>query len=423
MKNIKIFWREIIEQWAIEQMESAMNNDFVVKGALMPDSHLWYSLPIWWVVATRDIIVPAWVWYDIWCGMCAVNTKLKLEDIQWKEKAIFDLIYAWLPLSHWNYHEKDQDVSFDNIDKTQIAEDIIVKFQAYKQVWTLWGWNHFIEISSDKNKEIWIVVHSGSRGIGHKIGTHYMDLAKALNFSDIKLMKEIESEFDNNSKYDDLRKHNPEKYWEVRWLYVDTKIKKLSKWNSEGHYWLDINSQDWIDYIKDMNFCLEFALMSRELMMKSTIKVLEDIIKKDIKIDFTLKENWWDMINRNHNHAVLRKWLWVHRKGATDSSKGIYWIVPWNMRDWSFVVVWKWNEDSLCSSSHWAGRVYWRRQAQKELKLEDFEKQMKGIQAKVWQSTIDESPSAYKDIFEVMELQKDNIEVINYLKPIINIKW
>ncbi len=93
------------------------------------------------------------------------------------------------------------------------------------------------------------------------------------------------------------------------------------------------------------------------------------------------------------------------------------------MRDWSFIVKGKWNPDSLYSSSHWAWRVYWRKQAHRELKLEDFKKDMVGIKAKVEQSTIDESPSAYKNIFEVIKLQEDNIEVVTYLKPLINIKW
>lgn len=377
-----------------------------------------FTLPSWYFVARRN-----WKIFITWnCWVLGINTKLKIEDIKGKEKEIFDLIYSKLPLSHWNYHKEDQNVDFSTIEKTQIAEDIIVKFQAYKQVGTLWWGNHFIEIASGKNEEIWVIVHSGSRWIWHKIGTHYMDLAKQLNFSDYKLIQSIEKEFDDNPKYADIRKYNPEKYWEVRGNYVDTQIKRLSKWNTEWHYWLDINSQNWKDYIKDMNFCLEFALISRELMLQSTIKVLSEITNKDIILNYDLIEEWGDLINRNHNHAVLVDWLWVHRKWATDSSKGVYGIIPWNMRDWSFVVVWKWNPDSLCSSSHWAGRIYGRKEAERELTLENFQKQMKWIQAKVEQSTLDESPSAYKDIFKVMDLQKDSIEVINYLKPIINIK-
>lgn len=423
MKNLKIFWENIILDNAKQQMLSAMDNDFVIKWALMPDSHLWYSLPIWWVVQTKDVVVPAWVWYDIWCWMCALNTWLKLEDLKWLEKNIFDKIYEVMPLSHWNYHEKDQDVSFDHIPKTQIAEDIIKKFHAKRQVGTLWGWNHFIEIAYDDNNFIWVVVHSWSRWIWHKIWSYYMDYAKMQNFSDPDLINKLEKEFDENPKYENVRKHNPEKYWEIRGMNVDKEIQKLSKWNSEGHYWLDVNSDIWKDYIMDMEFCMEFALISRELMMKTTLDVISEITGKEIDVDFTIMENGWGMINRNHNHCTHKNWLYIHRKGATHSEEGMFWIIPANMRDGSFVVKWKWNPDSLCSSSHWAWRVLWRKQADKILNVKDFEKQMEGIVAKVGSDTLDESPSAYKDINEVMNAQYDNIEVINYLKPIINIKW
>ena len=90
--NSTIFWNKI-EQSALDQFESALNNDFVVQWALMPDAHSWYSLPIWWVVSTRDIIIPAWIWFDIWCGMCALKTWFKFEQIDPVQKKIFDSIY------------------------------------------------------------------------------------------------------------------------------------------------------------------------------------------------------------------------------------------------------------------------------------------------------------------------------------------
>ena len=128
MKNLKIFWKEIIPDNAIEQMEAAMNNDFVVKWVLMPDSHQGYSLLIGWVVATKDVIVPAWVWYDIWCWMCAINTKLRRSDIIWKEKEIFDKIYETIPVSLWKYNKEDQPVLLDVSSITDNMLDIIDKY-------------------------------------------------------------------------------------------------------------------------------------------------------------------------------------------------------------------------------------------------------------------------------------------------------
>ena len=149
MPILKIFWKEIIPNWAIDQINSAMNNDFVVSAALMPDSHEWYSLPIWWVIATKNTVVPAWVGYDIWCWMCAINTWLKRLDIEWKEKNIFDEIYKTIPVSHWEYNKFDQEVDLLSIEKTEFAKKIIKNFQWLKQIWTLGWWNHFIEIDSD----------------------------------------------------------------------------------------------------------------------------------------------------------------------------------------------------------------------------------------------------------------------------------
>ena len=418
IKNLKIFGKEIIPFEAIDQMKEAISNDFVVKAALMPDSHSWYSLPIWGVVATKDVIVPAWVWYDIWCGMCAINLKIKKEEILGKEKSIFDNIYKNIPVSLWQYHSKDQKVNLDKFPKTKILEKIMKENNWLKQIGTLGGWNHFIEIDFDENNYIWIVIHSGSRGIWHKTASHYMTLAKEKTFSskNLELVKKLEKEFDSNPKFEGVKKYNPEKYEELKGNHVEKEIRKKLKGRGwlEWHYGFDVNSKEGKDYIIDMNFCLEFALENRKLMIKKVISVIEKELNKKISINLKEIEKWGELINRNHNHAVLRENLWIHRKGATHSEKGMYWVIPGNMKDWSFIVKGKWNPDSLYSSSHWAWRVYWRREAKEKLNEEEFKKDMEGIQAKVEFSTLDESPKAYKNIFDVIDYQKDNIEVINY---------
>jgi tRNA-splicing ligase RtcB len=131
---------------------------------------------------------------------------------------------------------------------------------------------------------------------------------------------------------------------------------------------------------------------------------------------------WAELINRNHNHAELKDDLWIHRKGATHAEEDMMGVIPGNMRDGSFIVRGKGNPDSLYSSSHGAGRVMGRKEAQRVLNLADFTETMVGVTGLITQDTIDESPLAYKDIFEVMRLQKDLVDVVAHAKPIINIK-
>ena len=131
-----------------------------------------------------------------------------------------------------------------------------------------------------------------------------------------------------------------------------------------------------------------------------------------------------EFINRNHNHAVEKDGLWIHRKGATHAELGMYGVIPGNMRDGSFIVKGKGNPESLYSSSHGAGRALGRRKAHRVLSLDEFKETMKkeDVKATVTSRTLDEAPMAYKNIFEVMEYQKDLVDVITHVRPIINIK-
>jgi tRNA-splicing ligase RtcB len=213
---------------------------------------------------------------------------------------------------------------------------------------------------------VWIIIHSGSRGVGHGCAEHYMKLASP------------------NGKA------------------------------SEGFFGFDVNSKNGQDYIKDMNWCLEFALQNRNLMIYDALAVIEGICTGGIGGVF---------INRNHNHAETKDGKnWVHRKGATHAEYGMMGVVPGNMRDGSFIVRGLGNTESLCSSSHGAGRVMGRGKAKKILDEEVFKTTMKGIIANVGQSTLDESPMAYKDIFDVMDAQSDLVEIVAHVKPILNVK-
>jgi tRNA-splicing ligase RtcB len=363
-KPYKIY-AEVLEQEALNQFEVAMQLDCVVQGALMPDAHTGYTLPIGAVVACKDMVFPAMVGYDIGCGMCAVPTTFSIEDIRANAKAIFDQIYLDIPTG-FSHNQKDTEwVVWESIPHSEALDTIFSK-NGLKQLGSLGSGNHFIEVGVDEENVVWFVIHSGSRGIGHAVASHYMRLASG-----------------------------------------DGKAR-------DGFFGFDTNSLNGFEYICDLNFCLEFALTNRFEMLKR--------VEKAVQRTCTGVALFEDTINRNHNHVELKDGLWIHRKGATHAEEGMMGVIPGNMRDGSFIVRGKGNPDSLFSSSHGAGRVLGRKEAQRVLTMEDFSATMQSVVAKVNTDTLDESPFAYKNIFDVMKQQGSLVDIVAHVKPIINIK-
>lgn len=368
-----------LESEAIDQFVKAMNLDCVVQGALMPDAHSGYTLPIGSVIAVKDKVFPSFVGYDIGCGMCALPTTFDREAVEANSKAIFDQIYRDVPTG-FDHNKAAAEWTYEGPVSEFVKDEIIAKGAPGKQIGTLGGGNHFIEIGHDEQDRIWIIIHSGSRNVGHKIATHYMKLASG-----------------------------------------DGKAR-------EGHYGLRVDSPEGQDYINDLAFGLQFALDNRRTMIHRILSAVARRIDHQGlgAADMSL------LINRNHNHAEKVVWcqggssreLWIHRKGATHAEEGMLGVIPGNMRDGSFIVRGKGNPDSLFSSSHGAGRVLSRSKAKETLNMDDFKATMTeaGVQAKVVPGTLDESPFAYKNIFDVMDMQKDLVDVLHHVKPIINIK-
>lgn len=368
-ENPAIF-AEVLEEDALEQFEDALVQPFTLEGALMADAHLGYTLPIGGVMATDNYVLPAWVGYDIGCGMCALRLdNINVEAVKESKKAIFDAIYECVPVGfNINWFETEYSSKGLTEKGKEIAED-----KNYRRaLGSLGGGNHFIEIGHDLQNKVWVIIHSGSRGVGHGIATHY------------------------------IKKAHPE-----------GKAK-------EGHYGFTANSPEGRQYIQDLSWCLRFALANREEIMRRVVTVIRRIVGFIFPEDI----DFAGLINCNHNHAEynFNKDCWIHRKGATHAEKGMLGVIPGNMLDGSFIVRGKGNPRSLYSSSHGAGRVLGRKQAKRELNLEVFEDTMQGVQALVTEDTLDESPLAYKNIFDVMKLQKDLVAIEEYIKPIINIK-
>lgn len=360
-------YAEVLEQTALDQFKSAMNNHFVLDGALMPDAHAGYALPIGAVVATKNVVVPSWVGYDIGCGMCALRLDgIDKDEVMKNSDEIFDLIYKYVPVG-FSVNGKETNYSLDGL--TDVGKEIAEKKKYKLALGSLGGGNHFIEIGHDESDNVWVVIHCGSRGVGHGIATHYMKLA-----------------------------------------HPDGKAK-------DGHWGFYVGEPDGKDYIQDLNWALDYALANRkEIMTRVVGAITEALDMSCYELDFS------ELINRNHNHAVERNGMWIHRKGATHAEDGMMGVIPGNMRDGSFIVRGKGNPAWLYSSSHGAGRVLGRKQAKKDLSMDIFNDQMKGVKALVEEKTLDESPSAYKNVFDVIGLQSKTIDVIAHVKPMINIK-
>lgn len=364
MKPIKIF-SDSIEELALQQFHAAMKQPYAVQGALMPDAHAGYAMPIGGVISTDDVIVPAWIGFDIGCGMCAVKTTFNANKIRANAKRIYDQIYRDIPVG---FAHNKRAANFTPTQNPTPATNKILDAGGRNQIGSLGSGNHFIEIGVDETDTVWIITHSGSRNVGHKIATHYMKLASG-----------------------------------------DGKAR-------EGHFGLNVNSSEGKAYIQDLAFGLEFALTNRLEIVSRVGKAIQQHAPG--KIDLA------SLINRNHNHAGKKGSVWIHRKGATHAEAGMMGVIPGNMRDGSFIVKGKGNPESLFSSSHGAGRVMGRKEAKSTLNLGEFIQTVKeqGIQARLEKETLDEAPNAYKNIFEVMAMQADLVEVTHHVKPIINIK-
>ncbi len=374
-------WLEDVEENALIQAKNLANLPFAFKHiALMPDCHSGYGMPIGGVLATKGVIVPNAVGVDIGCGMCAVKTSLKTINSE-KLKKVMSGIRELVPLG-FKHHMEAQDEALMPLLEN-VPENGIVKRQyvaAKKQIGTLGGGNHFIEIQKGSDGHIWIMIHSGSRNIGLKVAAHYNDLAKKLN---------------------------------ERWHSAVDKKHDLA--------YLPIETQEAKDYIAEMQYCVDFAFANRKLMMENIKSAFRKVMgKKFEELEF---------INIAHNYA---RWeshfgtnVIIHRKGATSAKEGETGIIPGSQGTKSYIVKGKGNLESFQSCSHGAGRKMGRKQAQRELDLskEVLKLDKKGILHSVRTiKDLDEAPGAYKNIDTVMENQSDLVEILIELMPLGVIK-
>ena len=371
---------EDIEKSALDQAKNLANLPFIHHHvSLMPDCHTGYGMPIGGVLATENVIIPNAVGVDIGCGMCAIQSSINEREITTnKLKQIMGLIRDSIPVG-FDHHKEKQDEYFMPVILNELP---IIENQynaAVRQIGTLGGGNHFIEIQKDIDGKIWIMIHSGSRNLGFKVAKHYNDKAKELNkrwFSSV------------------------DPAWELAFLPIGERITNY--------------------YINEMKYCVDFALANRKLMMEYVKQAIYEIYPHVFFDNF---------INIAHNYAVLEnhygKDVWVHRKGATLAREGIIGIIPGSQGTSSYIVEGLGKKESFCSCSHGAGRLMSRKKARETLDLNtEIEKlSSKGIIHSIRnQKDLDEASSVYKNIDEVMKNQDDLVKILFELKPLAVIK-
>ncbi len=386
-KPIKL-WLDDMEPSALAQAKNLANLPFTFKHvAIMPDAHCGYGMPIGGVLATKGVVIPNAVGVDIGCGMCAVRTSLtdisseQLKQVLGSEKDKTG-IRSRIPLG-FKHHKRAQQEALmpdtaimEKVKKSKVRE----QYQAaLKQLGTLGGGNHFLEIQKGDDSHIWLMVHSGSRNLGLQVAAMYNKLA-------VKLNERLHSQI-------------PKK-WELAFLPLDTE-------------------QAW-DYLAEMQYCVEFALASRTLMMENMKEALAEVMGE---VSFA------PMINIAHNYAAMENHFGedviVHRKGATSAKQGETGIIPGSQGSTSYIVKGKGNPESYCSCSHGAGRVMGRKQARKLLDLEQEKNrldQLGVIHGLRSGRDLDEAAGAYKDIDTVMANQTDLVDILVRLKPLAVIK-
>ena len=383
------------EQGAMRQLENLSKLPFVHSHiAGMPDVHWGNGAAIGSVIATKGAIVPAAVGVDIGCGMMAYQTTLTASDLPDNLHNLRCALESVIPHGRTNGGKAGDKGAFEEGSKDGILAwkmeleseyiNIVCKnpqiqaFNTVNHLGTLGTGNHFLEVCLDENDAVWVMLHSGSRGAGNKIGMYFIEKAK----------RELEKYF--------IDSFLPNK--DLAYL-----VEKTDTFN---------------DYIQAVAWAQKYAMKNREVMMRAALSTLAEHTKP-----FNIMEN---AVNCHHNYVErenhFRANVWVTRKGAVRARAGELGIIPGSMGTGSFIVRGLGNKESFCSCSHGAGRKMSREQAKKLISLEEHKEDMRGIEARLDEAVLDESPRAYKDINSVMEAQSDLVEIKFRLRQVLNIK-
>lgn len=361
--------------------------------AVMPDVHLGKGATIGSVVPTHKAVIPAAVGVDIGCGMMAVKTSLKADQLPDHLAGIRSAIEKAVPHGRskhlrgsrdkgaWGELPKDVMTAWQPLsskfDELQTKHAVLKNTNNINHLGTLGTGNHFIEMCLDEHNQVWLMLHSGSRGVGNRIGTYFIELAK----------KDMER------------------------YHIQLPDKDLA-YLSEG-------TDHFNDYIDAVNWAQSFARVNREVMMQRVIAA----VRAELPIPF---EAQLEAVNCHHNYVTREhhygKNVLVTRKGAVRAGLGEMGIIPGSMGARSFIVRGLGNAESFCSCSHGAGRVMSRTKAKKLVSLEEHKQATADVECRKDAGVIDETPAAYKPIDKVMAAQRDLVEIVYTLKQVVCVK-
>lgn len=394
---VKMWTRGVpVEESAKQQLANTARMPFVYKHiAVMPDVHLGKGSTIGTVVPTLGAVIPAAVGVDIGCGMMAAKTTLTANDLPDSLATLRSAIERAIPHGMSpktrNYRGRDEgswhtppaavDAAWaqlkDEFDAICLKTPALARTNNYRHLGTLGSGNHFVEVCLDEVGFVWFMLHSGSRGVGNAIGTHFIELAKK-----------------------DMRVH-------------------IANLPDEDLAYLAEGTQHYDDYVEAVSWAQKFARMNREVMMQNLIAAVRTVIAKRF-------ETHVEAVNCHHNYVQKErhfgKDVLVTRKGAVSARAGELGIIPGSMGAKSFIVRGKGNEESFHSCSHGAGRTMSRNEAKRRFTLADQVKATEGVECRKDAQVIDEIPMAYKDIDAVMQAQSDLVEVVHTLKQVVCVK-
>jgi tRNA-splicing ligase RtcB len=360
--------------------------------ALMPDVHMGIGATVGSVIATRGAVIPAAVGVDIGCGMIALKTNLRANELPDSLSRVRSAIEAAVPHGRtdnggandrgaWR-HVPDQVATLWGSLEPRFRRIVekhpkIGQSNHVRHLGTLGGGNHFIEVCLDESGAVWIMLHSGSRGVGGRIGSYFIELAKE----------------------------------DMRALLVDLPDMDLA-YLSEG-------TDYFADYVEALGWAQDFALQNRALMMRATISALERTLRRKLEAAEVAVNCHHNYVSREHH---LGADVLVTRKGAVSAREGELGIIPGSMGARSYIVRGKGNPDSFHSCSHGAGRVMSRREAKRRFSLQDHELATRGIECRKDADVLDETPAAYKDVDAVIRAQSDLIDVVHVLNQVVCVK-
>ncbi len=375
-----------IEPEALQQIRNTASVPILFKHlAVMPDTHFGKGSTVGTVLATQGAVIPAAVGVDIGCGMIAVRTHATHGQLADQLRDLRLGIERRIPMSAGRFNTKITGSAATRIAtlKAMPGAATATRLSANwrEQLGTLGGGNHFIEICVDPAETIWVTLHSGSRGVGNKIGNHYIALAK---------------------------KH-------MARARIDLPDPDLA--------YLTEGTEDFAAYIRDLRWAQQFALLNREEMLDRVMMEVATALGRD-HADFAGLEH--ERINCHHNFTQIENHfgrdVWVTRKGAIRASVGLKGMIPGSMGTRSYIVSGLGNRMAFESAPHGAGRRLSRGRARRTFSMTDFDAAMAGIEHRRSPVLLDELPQAYKDIDHVMENARELVSVDTTLKQILNVK-